>query len=153
MAFNAGVRGHATLDSINALTNRFSDSDAKIVLLMHNINDRLLLAIQGNDAAKLGYQPPTSARAVKNSFLGFTNSVWEYALYRSNILFTLRFGVRLSSAWRDENSIGEVTERSIEYADLELDKHRPKFEKPAGLHSDNKGSREITNSDDAGDRS
>jgi hypothetical protein len=59
-AINAGVRGHTTQDSINALINRPRFRESDIVVMLHNINDRLMLALRGDYQADLGDDAPTS---------------------------------------------------------------------------------------------
>jgi hypothetical protein len=62
--WNGGVRGHTTVDSINLLLSQATYAHATHVVLMHNINDRLLLAFQD------GYQSPM---ALSGCLIG----IWE----------------------------------------------------------------------------
>ena len=57
---NGGVRGHTTVDSINLLLNNAAYAQATHVVLMHNINDRLLLAFQNGYQSPLGVSGDTS---------------------------------------------------------------------------------------------
>lgn len=112
-AINGGVRGHTTQDAINSLINRFNFRNADSIVLMENINDRLLLEIRGSYNAILGTSPPTSQRSVSNSLSGLIGSVWDYASYRSNILFQIRnLGGRFD-AWTGEQVGTHVTEDNI----------------------------------------
>jgi lysophospholipase L1-like esterase len=118
---NAGVRGHTTQDSINALLNRPGFRQADIIVMMENINDRLRLGIQGNYDARLGTVPPTSARAVLSAMSSFLDAAWDFLAYRSNSLFVLRYWVDQNAAWHNKTHTAEVSERSIDlYEDAVL---------------------------------
>lgn len=108
---NGGVRGHTTIDSINSLLNRSAFRSADIVVLMHNINDRLRLALQGNYDARLGSAAPGSMELVKASASDLVTSLWDYATYNSNALFLLN-GYLLSRS--NSHSIS-VSERTIDF--------------------------------------
>jgi lysophospholipase L1-like esterase len=118
---NAGVRGHTTQDSINALLNRSGFRQADIIVMMENINDRLRLGTQGNYDARLGKISPTSARAVLSAMSSLLDAAWDFIAYRSNALFILRYWANENAAWRDETHVAEVSERSIDlYEDAVL---------------------------------
>jgi len=112
---NAGVRGHTTQDSINALLNRSDFRDHDIVVLMHNINDRLRLAIQGGYQAQLGSVGQGSAQAVRASLVDLGASLWDWASLRSNILYLSRSVIRdIASKAGDKPGV-VVDERAINF--------------------------------------
>jgi len=127
---NAGVRGHTTQDSINSLLNRpgFRDADVDVIVLMHNINDRLRLGVRGNYDASLGTDGPTSGRAVVNSAQALMTSVWDYISYRSNSLFLIRYWSDENAAWLDKPQNPAITKNSINLFEEAALKNRPKFE-------------------------
>src|SRR5262249_19665530 len=53
IGINLGVRGNTSRDSINLLMNHPVSRKARYVVLMNNINDRLLLALTGTYDARL----------------------------------------------------------------------------------------------------
>jgi len=127
---NAGVRGHTTQDSINALLNRpgFRDADVDTVVLMENINDRLRLGIRGNYDAVLGTDGATSGGEVLDAAKTLVVSVWDYLTYRSNSLFLIRYWFNENAAWLDPPQQIEVTKQSIDlFEELSLSR-RAKFE-------------------------
>jgi lysophospholipase L1-like esterase len=127
---NAGVRGHTTQDSINALLNRpgFRDADVDTVVLMENINDRLRLGIRGNYDAVLGTDSATSGGEVLDAAKTLVVSVWDYLTYRSNSLFLIRYWFNENAAWLDPPQQIEVTKQSIDlFEELSLSR-RAKFE-------------------------
>jgi lysophospholipase L1-like esterase len=124
---NAGVRGHTTQDSINALLNRSGFRQADIIVMMENINDRLRLGIQGNYDARLGKASPTSARAVLGALSGFLETAWDFIAYRSNTVFLLRYWTDQNAAWREKTRLAEVSERSIDLYEDAVLQNREKF--------------------------
>jgi hypothetical protein len=127
---NAGVRGHTTQDSINALLNRpgFRDADVDTVVLMENINDRLRLGIRGNYDAVLGTDGATSGGEVLDAAKTLVVSIWDYLTYRSNSLFLIRYWFNENAAWLDPSQQIEVTKQSIDlFEELSLSR-RAKFE-------------------------
>jgi lysophospholipase L1-like esterase len=113
---NAGVRGHTTQDSINGLINRRGFREADIVVMLHNINDGLILALRGGYHADLGADATTSAVAVKESARGFLYSLWDYISYRSNILFQIRSLASNFDPW-----IGEAKHKKSESKKIKVD--------------------------------
>jgi lysophospholipase L1-like esterase len=124
---NAGVRGHTTQDSINALLNRARFRQADIIVMMENINDRLRLGIQGNYDARLGKASPTSAEAFLDAVGNVLMTSWDFVSYRSNTLFLLRYWSDQAMAWREKTRGAEVTERSIELFENEVLQNRETF--------------------------
>jgi lysophospholipase L1-like esterase len=124
---NAGVRGHTTQDSINALLNRPGFRQADIIVMMENINDRLRLGIRGNYNARLGTVSPTSARAVVSAMGSFLDAAWDFLAYRSNSLFVLKYWADQNAAWHNETHTAEVTERSIDLYEDAVLQNREKY--------------------------
>ncbi len=122
-AINAGVRGHTTQDSINALLNRPGFRDADIIVLMHNINDRLALALRGSYSGDLGIDAPTTGTVVVSSCRAFIVALWDYLSYRSNALFLLRTAGRRFDPWTGEKTGIDVSEGNIDFGkDLSSDR-------------------------------
>ena len=111
---NGGVRGHTTLDSINSLLNRSGFREANFVVLMHNINDRLSLAMRGRYGAALGDISAASAKSVWLNALDLANSIWSYASYRSNIVFLIRSAGGFDP-WTGESTNTPFDEANIEF--------------------------------------
>ena len=109
---NGGVRGHTTLDAINSLLNRPNLAAAKTVVLMENINDRLLLAVRGDYGTELGDAAPTTFAAVLEAAEATVLSTWEYLTYRSNVLFFARSADWFGGA--HSTARGFVTERTLD---------------------------------------
>jgi lysophospholipase L1-like esterase len=127
IALNAGVRGHTTQDSINALLNHPGFRSANVVVLMHNINDRLMLGLRGDYDASLGNDAPTTGRAVLHSAGGLVTAVWNYIVYRSNSLFLLQYWSNKNLAWLDQPQHVEVSRDNIDLFQNTVG-HRAKFE-------------------------
>jgi lysophospholipase L1-like esterase len=125
---NAGVRGHTTQDSINALLNRPGFRQADIIVMMENINDRLRLGVQGNYNVRLGTVSPTSARAILSALSNFIDAAWDFLTYRSNTLFVLRYWADQHAAWRYEKQTAEVSEKSIDLYEDAVLRNRDKYE-------------------------
>jgi len=114
-ASNAGVRGHTTQDSINALLNRSGFRDHDIVVLMHNINDRLRLTIQDGYQSQLGTVGQGTVQAVKTSLVGLGASLWDWASLRSNIMYLSRPVIQNIVSKVDNKPGVVVDERAINF--------------------------------------
>lgn len=125
---NGGVRGHTSQDSINALLNRPGFRDADIVVMMHNINDRLRLAVRGGYEAELGEIAPTSGDAVGAAFRDLISIAWDWASYRSNSLFLLRTHIGQLSPFAGETDAGFLNEIAIDFEDERLEQNIREFE-------------------------
>jgi lysophospholipase L1-like esterase len=112
---NAGVRGHTTQDSINALLNRSGFRDHDIVVLLHNINDRLRLAIHEGYQVQLGTVGQGTFKAVNSSLVGLGVSLWDWASLRSNILHLSRPILQNIGSKNDEKPGVVVDERVINF--------------------------------------
>jgi len=124
---NLGVRGNTSRDSTILLLTHPAVRAADYVVLMHNINDRLLLAVKGGYNAPLGNAGTGSWSQVAGSAGGFLSSLWDYASYRSNLLFLLRNTVFGMNPWTGERAQGVVSETSIDFPDFNLPEHRKLF--------------------------
>jgi Tol biopolymer transport system component/lysophospholipase L1-like esterase len=114
---NAGVRGNTTQDSLIAYLSRPGFRGADIVVLMHNINDRLWLAIFEDYSSQLPHSTPTSGNAVADTAAGLLGSIWDYVSYRSNLLFALRQRLTYFNPWTGEPRMdGVVSEATVDRA-------------------------------------
>jgi lysophospholipase L1-like esterase len=86
---NAGVRGHTTQNSLNLYLNHPSPdiTEAKYVVVMHNINDRLRLAIFNSYKSTLSDKSPVTLDYSLNQFDSFLESLWFWSSFHSNILY------------------------------------------------------------------
>ena len=109
---NGGVRGHTTLDAINSLLNRPDLATSNTVVLMENINDRLLLAIRKGYGAELSDAAPTTLGAVLEAANETIQSAWDYLAYRSNLLFFAKRGDFFGGS--HSTAQGFVTERTLD---------------------------------------
>ncbi len=117
IGLNLGVRGNTSRDSVNLLINHPAVRQADYVVLMHNINDRLFLSLQGSYDAMLNRIGQTSWAVVKVSVSGAIASLWDYLSHRSNMLFLLRYKVLNENPWTGEHAAAVVDERAIDYSD------------------------------------
>ncbi len=112
---NFGVRGNTSRDSLNLLLNHPVSKSASYVVLMHNINDRLLLSIEGSYDARIDHNlRETSSANLVNSGLGFLWVFWDDVSYRSNILFATRKYIFDINPWTGERN-DVVSEEVIDY--------------------------------------
>jgi hypothetical protein len=112
---NAGVRGHTSHDSLNLYLNHPSPRilDARVVVVMHNINDRLRLTL--NDSYRSPYRswPEASTSGLVGAAGGLGRSLWEWGRLNSNLLFLIdTVGSRFKTA-ADTRGIA-VTEKTLE---------------------------------------
>lgn len=124
---NGGVRGHTTLDAINSFLNRPDLAAAQTVVLMENINDRLLLAIREGYGAELSDAAPTTLAAVLEAASATVQSAWEYLAYRSNLLFFARSGDWFGGG--HSTARGFVTERTLDDLPLPSEKAQVLYER------------------------
>jgi hypothetical protein len=99
---NAGVRAHSTQESINLYINHPAPaiSNAQIVVIMHNINDRLRLALFDSYKARLVEHSNFSFFGIIDGLNSTFMSIWQSLKFKSNILFLI------DSAW-DKFSFSE----------------------------------------------
>ena len=84
---NAGVRGHTTQDSINVYLNHPSPliKDSKVVVMMHNINDRLRLSIDGQYKSRIDNSSRIDFFGLVDSIVGVAFSLRDLLVYNTNV--------------------------------------------------------------------
>ncbi len=125
--WNGGVRGHTTVDSINLLLNQSEYSHATHVVLMHNINDRLLLAFQDGYQSPLALSGDTSWAKVKEASGNLVTSIWDFVSYHSNLLFAARMQFAKFHPFTGERVVPVVSEDTIDLEDSNLEQHIPTY--------------------------
>lgn len=111
---NYGVRGHTTQESILSYITKPHLRDADLVILMHNINDRLWLSKFSEYFYRSDLSSPTTWKLVTDSFKSLTAVTWDYITYESNIIFLIRQRFEYFNPWNGEaNNPGVVSERNI----------------------------------------
>lgn len=88
---NGGVRGHTSQNSINLYLNHPSPliAESEKVVVMHNINDRLRLAIFNGYKSNIEDPPQISLRYSSNQLSGLILSAWKWLSFHSNILYLI----------------------------------------------------------------
>jgi len=86
---NAGVRGHTSHDSLNLYLNHPSRRirEAEIVVVMHNINDRLRLTLNETYRSNFGHYSEGASSGLLEAVRGLAESSWESARLNSNVIF------------------------------------------------------------------
>lgn len=86
---NLAVRGHSSQDSLNIYLNHQDESIdmANIVVFMHNINDRLYLAIKGGYRTDLPYYRPYSLNEIYIKMRSLIGTIYNFIKFNSNIVF------------------------------------------------------------------
>lgn len=112
---NAGVRGHTTQNSLIAYLAHPTYRDAEIVVMMHNINDRLWLAARQSYSGQLPQEGATTWNNLWRSAHGFTMTMWEFVTYHSNLVFSLRTWLENFHPWTGERKLpqGAVVKETI----------------------------------------
>jgi hypothetical protein len=121
VGINFGVRGNTSRDSLNLLINHPITRTATYVVLMHNINDRLLLALEGGYDAKIETNPLNASDKLVDSGVGLLQTGWDTISYQSNILFAVRKYLFEVNPWTGEGRADAVTEDAINYSIQDLD--------------------------------
>ncbi len=121
--WNGGVRSHTIVDSINLLLNNAKYANATHVVLMHNINDRLLLAFQGRYQSRLGMSGDTSWDKLKEASYALGNALKDFASYHSNLLFAGRMHFARFHPFSGEEISQEVSEDTLDLDDPKLEEH------------------------------
>lgn len=121
--WNGGVRSHTTVDSINLLLNNGVYAKATHVVLMHNINDRLLLAAQDGYQSKLGTSGDTSWDKVREAGVSLSTAVMDFVSYHSNLLFAARMYFARFHPFSGEAIGNEVTADTIDLQDQNIEQH------------------------------
>ena len=88
---NAGIRAHTTQDSLNLYLNHPSPdiSNAEIVVVMHNINDRLHLTLSDSFKSDLNQNSTLTLSGVIDNFYQLVFSTWNWVKFKSNIIFLI----------------------------------------------------------------
>lgn len=120
---NGGVRSHTTVDSINLLLNNGVYAEATHIVLMHNINDRLLLAAQDGYQSKLGTSGDTSWHKVREAGFSLATAVMDFVSYHSNLMFAARMHFARFHPFSGESIANEVSEDTIDLQDPKLEQH------------------------------
>jgi len=91
LGINAGVRGHTTQDSVNLYLNHPSPDIEKsnIVIMMHNINDRLRLSINGQYKSIINNDSRVTFSGFSSACLGVLFSFKEWLVFNTNIGYLL----------------------------------------------------------------
>ncbi len=126
-SLNYGVRGHTTQDSINLLLNHPNLKKTHYVLLMHNINDRLILSKDEGYQASLSKTSPTSWANLKVSTSEFLTSLLDFVSYKSNVLFSLRMKLGNFNPWTGEEKNYSFSEVPIDFIKDDLDSRIKEF--------------------------
>src|SRR5262249_25871093 len=127
IGINLGVRGNTSRDSINLLMNHPVSRKARYVVLMNNINDRLLLALTGTYDARLPESGFASYSSLVENAVGLVDELWDFISYRSNIVFLLRHRLLGANPFTGERPTAVVDNRAIDYRDEDLEKHSQMF--------------------------
>jgi lysophospholipase L1-like esterase len=92
---NAGVRGHTTQDSINIYLNHPSPliKNSKVVVMMHNINDRLRLSIDEDYKSKINNSSSIDFIGLVDSIVGVVFSLRDFLIYNTNIGYLINESV------------------------------------------------------------
>lgn len=123
---NAGVRGHTTQESLSVFLNHPAKAidTASIVVVMHNINDRLLLALRGTYRSELEDVSSLSAAGILRAFLNTLHILYQNAKYSSNFLFLLD---RVISERLSGYKSSTVSEEQIDLPDKSISVSRELF--------------------------
>jgi hypothetical protein len=125
---NLGVRGNTSRDSTNLLLNHPIVDQAQIVVLMNNVNDRLLLASRGSYNVPLSLVAPTEWGAVLTSAKALLGNFLDYYSYRSNILFLLNTRLLKTNPWTGEKDQGVVyDDDAINFFDSRIERSIQEF--------------------------
>jgi hypothetical protein len=112
---NAGVRGHTSHDSLNLYLNHPSSriGEAEMVIVMHNINDRLRLTL--NESYRSNFQnfPEATSLGLMDAGKGLALSLWEWGRLNSNLLFLTDAVIQKALITENINGI-KVNERALE---------------------------------------
>lgn len=118
---NFGVRGHTSQESILSYLSKPGMDSATFVVLMHNVNDRLWLANFGDYIHRPHLAAPTTIDSVTRSLYSLLTEAWEYATYRSNIIFLVRQRIEYFNPWSGEPSNpGVVSERNLSQEEVPI---------------------------------
>lgn len=111
---NLGIRGHTSRNSLNLYINHPSPyvQSSNYVFVMHNINDRLKLELDGNYNAKIPSYSSNNLRHILNITNDLFHSLWKFLISKSNILFI--FDSYLKKIFSNHSGGIVVTEESLD---------------------------------------
>ena len=110
LGINAGIRGHTSQDSINLYINHPAPDiqDAKIVVMMHNINDRLKLSIDGGYKSRIDNKSKISIAGFIESFLVMVSTFKDFFVFNTNVGYVVNEAfIRLSPPTQGRPYINE----------------------------------------------
>jgi len=112
---NAGVRGHTSHDSLNLYLNHPSPRirEAEIVVVMHNINDRLRLTLNETYRSNFGNYSEATASGLLETGKGLAQFSWEWARLNSNVMFLADAVIRKIRDAEGDRGI-KVTEEALD---------------------------------------
>lgn len=130
---NLGVRGNTSRDSINLLLQHPAVKKASHVVLMNNINDRLLLAISGSYGVRINTVSDTSWGMVFANLQALVFSFWDFVSHRSNALYLLAQNLPVISPWGGKIRGPLVDERAIDFPDSNFERSEKEYERSLRL--------------------
>ena len=112
---NAGVRGHTSHDSLNLYLNHPSTKirEAEVVVVMHNINDRLRLTLNETYRSNFRNYSEGTASGLLETGSDLAHSSWEWARLNSNVIFLVNEVIRKIRDSEGGRGI-KVTERALD---------------------------------------
>lgn len=112
---NGGVRGHTSHDSLNFYLNHPSPRlrEAEVVVVMHNINDRLRLTLNETYRSSVFNYPEATSNGLLDAVSGVAQSSWDWARLNSNLIFLVDAVIRKIRSAEGEKGIN-VTERALD---------------------------------------
>lgn len=112
---NAGVRGHTSHDSLNLYLNHPSTKirEAEVVVVMHNINDRLRLTLNETYRSNFRNYSEGTASGLLETVRDLAHSSWEWARLNSNVMFLADEVIRKIRDAEGGRGI-KVTERALD---------------------------------------
>jgi Tol biopolymer transport system component len=112
---NAGVRGHTSHDSLNLYLNHPSTRirEAEVVVVMHNINDRLRLTLNESYRSNFVNSSEATSIGLMDAGIGLASSSWEWARLNSNLLFLADAVIQKNRSAEGNHGI-RVTERALD---------------------------------------
>ena len=117
---NIGTRGNTVHDSVNLLNNHISIRSADIIVLMHNINDRLFLSHKPSYETLKTHTPILSIQHVYDAFGGSLESLIDFITYKSNLIYLIRKNWLNYNPWTGETlNIQANREEQIDFKILD----------------------------------
>lgn len=104
-----------------------SPVQAGYVVMMHNINDRLRLAIRGNYSFPVPTVADMTWEKVELSTSALSRDLWDFISFRSNILFGIRVQADSMNPFAGEPSNPALNEESIDFKDPHVETSLSQF--------------------------